>query len=182
MKRENSFLALLFLLLLSFSLYRYIKITKETNGIFLFPVDDSYITLSYSLQMAKGFSFKFNEDEPRIPMEPSFFAQFFYSLVYKFGIKNIEEFSSIIFWINILFLLLTIFLIFYIFKICTNDNFLSFVAVFMLSFFVPFRYIFYLGMGHSFLTLFFLFEYNIFSFKKRNSIFYFRNFFSNFSP
>ena len=137
-------------------MYRYVKITKDTNGIFLFPTDDSYITLFYSLQMAKGFPFKFNENEPRIPMEPSFFAQIFYSLIYKLGIKNIEEFSLIVFWINVIFLILTIFLIFYIFKICTTDNFLSFVALFMLSLFVPFRYIFYLGMGHSFLTLFFI--------------------------
>jgi hypothetical protein len=166
MKKENFFLILLFLILLSFTFFRYIKIIKDTNGIFLFPVDDSYITLSYSLQMAKGFPFKFNEDEPAIPMEPSFFAQFFYSFIYKFGIRNIEEFSSVIFWINVIFLLITIFLIFHIFKICTNDNFLSFVAVFMLSLFVPFRYIFYLGMGHSFLTLFFYLNMIFFLLKK----------------
>lgn len=165
-KHKYSSFSIIFLVILFFSLYRYLNIVTKTGGVLLFPTDDSYVTLSYSVQMGKGFPFKFNDDEPYAPMEPSFLAQIFYSLIYKFFIRTPEAFSSFIFFINILFLFITLLLIFYIFKLSTNDNLISFLSTLMLSIFMPFRYIFVLGMGHSFLTLFFYLTLIFFLLKK----------------
>ncbi|MEO0241355.1 MAG: hypothetical protein ABIM83_07855 [candidate division WOR-3 bacterium] len=163
--------SIIFLIVCFFSLYRYFTIVTKTGGVFLFPTDDSYVTLCYSVQMGKGYPFKFNDNEPSAPMEPSFLAQIFYSLVYRFFTKTPEGFSSFIFLINMLFLFLTLIFIFYIFKISTNDNFISFLSILMLSLFMPFRYIFILGMGHSFLTFFFYLT--IIFFLLRKEIFFF---------
>lgn len=153
--RRSFFISLIFLFTLLFSLYRYISIVKSSGGIFLFPTDDSYATFSYSIQMGKGYPFRFNEDEPPVPMEPSFLSQVIYAFFYKIGINTPEKFSSFAFWLNAVFLFFTLIFLFYIFEACVNNNKISFAMVLMLFLYTPFRYIFNLGMGHAPFTLFF---------------------------
>lgn len=140
---------------LFFSFFRYFSIVSKTKGVYLYPTDDTYITFSYSFQMGKGFPFQFNDGEPPAPMEPSFLSQLIYSIFYKIGIKTSENFSTFAFWLNILLMGITLISVFYIFIYLTDDFSISLISLIFTFLYTPFRYIFILAMGHSFLTLFF---------------------------
>lgn len=152
---KKFFISLILLFALFFSFYKYINIIKSTNGVFLFPTDDSYATFSYSIQMGRGYPFRFNDDEPPVPMEPSFLYQVIYSVFYKLGVRTPEGFSSFAFWLNMIFLSFTLLFLFQIFNMLLENPKSSFIAVSLLFLYNPFRYIFILGMGHVLLTFFF---------------------------
>ncbi|MEO0263600.1 MAG: hypothetical protein ABIM36_02855 [candidate division WOR-3 bacterium] len=154
-KKKYLIIFLIILFVLFFSFFKYFSIISKTNGIYLFPTDDTYITLSYSFQMGKGFPFQFNDGEPPAPMEPSFLSQLVYSIFYKIGIRSSENFSVFTFWLNIFLMGFTLILIFYIFIYLTDDLFISLISLILTFLYTPFRYIFTLAMGHSFLTFFF---------------------------
>lgn len=153
-----------------FGICKYFSTIKKTNGLFVFPTDDTYITLSYSVQMGKGFAFKFNDSDPPNPTEPSFLSQAIYSVSYKMGLRSVHALSSFVFWLNMCLLFFTLIVVFYIFEQCTGNTFLSIISIMMLFLYTPFRYIFVLGMGHSWLT--FLFYLSILFLMKDNVFLY----------
>jgi len=127
-------------------------IVQNTNGIFFYPTDDSYIVLRYAEKIIKGHPFKLNETDKITPMDPSPIMEFLYASGTLFGIDTPEGLSSYAFWINILLLAFTLI---FIFLIATHMG-MSLNMALLLSIFSllsnPFRYNFMLLMGYSMLA------------------------------
>lgn len=172
MSDRKKYIILIFLISFLFGIIRYQMVIQPTGGVFMFPSDDSYITLRYAKKVVEGHPFKINpDDEFPSPLEPSIVAQFLYASGSYIGFKTPESLSSFVYWLNIILLSVTLIIFFLLLTGWKFSLLDAFIVIVLCLLYNPFRYLFTLDMGWGIFTmLFYILLYFVFI---REKSFYF---------